>query len=259
MPIIIRNDTFFKFGYGFKYITGWDRLFRRESFSGNLKFYDGNPTCIVDVEINADRNRLKEEDIIITVGEHNLSNIELMIKDKTNLIYEMCKSSITMAFTLDLVEMKVITSGDFKELFPKRGLHTFFVFENVPNKIFCFMNPARDIKDSEFLCWFISYIYSGYICLTPNNKIEDYALKFLQAISGYASSGGKKTVITNNVSILKACAINDMGELLLPIPGNRTGRLEHLFESSIEQMSSNKNKESKREGKVKSKKKGRRK
>lgn len=236
MPITIKADSLFKQGYSLKYLTGWDNNFKKDKYTGVLSFYNGLPQYVVDVELVADRNKLTEEDIIITIGNlHNSPTIEDLITKKKDLIYELCKSTIEGEFLLDLDAMKVIQPSDFIGNFPIHGLNTLFMFENIPYKFFCLVNPSKNIKDSEFFSWFVSYIYSMYICLTPRDKIEDYPKKFLQAISGLACSKGKVLKITNRATVLN-CELSDIGELLLPIPGNKTKRFEQLVESSLEQM-----------------------
>lgn len=236
MAINISRDSLFKHGYGIKYITGWDNSFKREYYTGKLMFYPGNPLYIVDVQILADRDKLTEEDIIITIGEsHNASDLDGAINKNSSTIYEICKSSVSMGFVLDLDKMKVVESSDFNIAYPKYGLHTLFMFENIRDQIFCLVNPSKNINDGEFYTWFISYIYSHYVCLTPRNKIENYAKKFLQAVTNLAHSGGTTVKLTDKATVLD-CGLNDIGELLLPIPGNVTKRFEHLIESSIEQM-----------------------
>lgn len=235
MPITIRKDSLFKSGYSIKYITGWDNRFKKDGYSGALFFYYGIPQYIVDVELIADRNKLKEEDIIITIGDHNDPNTEDSIIKNTDTIYEVCKSSIYSGFVLDLDNMKVLEPSDFSLKFPIKGLNTLFVFENLPRQIYCLVNPSKNVKDSDFYTWLVSYIYSYNICLEVKDKIEAYPKKFLQAISGFASTGGITAKISSSPTILD-CGLSDVGELLLPVPGNNTKRFESLIEASLSQM-----------------------
>lgn len=235
MPITIRKDSLFKAGYSLKYITGWDNNFKRDKYTGLLSFYNSSPKYIVDIEILSNEGKLKEEDIIVTIGDsHNPLDTEEKISDNKDVIYEACKNSISNEFLFDLETLKVVEPKDFTGNFPTYGLNTLFMFENVPGKIFCLVNPAKNVSDSDFFAWFVSYIYSCYICLTPNSKIEDYPKKFLQAISSLACSQGKSINISNKATVLN-CELNDVGELLLPIPGNNTKRFEHLVEAALEQ------------------------
>jgi hypothetical protein len=249
MPINVVKDSLFKLGYNIKYLTGWDNLFKPDKYSGGLRFYNGSPLSIVDVKMFADTDKLTYEDITVTYGEiHNHKDIEKTVRENEVLIYEMCKSSPVMEFVLDLANKKVIEVSDFKEFLPRFGLNTFFIFENVvPGAYYCLVNSTVNIKDGEFYAWFISYVYSNIICLTPRVKPNNYAKKFLQAISLLASSGGNRNSvrISDKPAVLD-CGLSDCGEYLYPIPGENTKRYEELALKSIEQFQEYENKRSKK-------------
>jgi hypothetical protein len=250
MPIKVDKDksSFFKNWYSIKYITGWDNSFKREYYTGLLNFYDGDPLYIVDVSFVSDASRhclfvdktdLQEEDIIITVGDlHNASNLDDFIIKNTNVIYEICKSTTLLGFALDLQKMKIIDNSDFNMPFPRYGLTTLFRFDNIPNApYYCLVNPTNNINNREFFSWFTSYVYSTFVCLTPRNKVENYAKQFMQAISTlYSTKGDRKAVSVSNKNSVLECGYNDLGEYLLPVPGNKTERFEALIMKAAEQM-----------------------
>lgn len=242
MPINIQNDSLFKVGYSLKYITVWDNLFKRNKYSGALFFYGGHPFYIVDVQIQADRDKLEEEDILITVSSHNSSDIDKKIKEKTNSIYELCKSSIIGGFVLDIENMKVLEPEDFIYSSPVKGLHTLFMFENIKDSIYSISNPTQGVNDIEFYTWLISYIYSYTVCLSSRNEPDDYSKKFLQAISTLSYFKGSSVYIHDRSSIID-CELSDLGEKLLPIPGENTKRFEQLVEKSLNQMNKSHKKE----------------
>jgi hypothetical protein len=248
MPINIRQDSLLKPIYAIKYITGWDNLFKSDRYSGGPRFYSGTPLHIVNVKFEADTNRLNYEDITVTYGEyHNSKDIENKIKENEILIYEMCKASSVMEFVLDLTKKKVVDVSDFKELLPRFGLNTLFIFSNiVPGPYYCLVNPATDTKDGDFYAWFMAYIYSNIVCLTPRDKPTLYGKKFLQAVSLLSSNGGNKNSIRiSDKDTILNCGLGDCGEYLYPVPGERTKRYEDLVLKSIEQMQDHQNKRSK--------------
>lgn len=238
MSMNIQQDSLFKSGYPIKYISAWDNLFKRDRYSGVLNFYDGNPKYIVNVEIfSEDRENLQEDQILIITGEHhNDKDILEYIENRKEKIISLCKKTGQTSFALDLERMKILENSDFYLFLPINGLNTFFIFENIPFQFFCIVNPTRNIKNSDFLSWLVSYIYSTVTCLTPRNKIEDFAKQFMQGISSLCvTKGNKKAInISTNLSILN-CDLNDVGEDLLPVPG-KTDRFEQLVEKSLTQM-----------------------
>lgn len=241
MPINIIERSLFGPGYSLKYITGWDNLFKNDRYSGQLRFYSADPKYVVPVEVLADRNRLKEEDITVIVNPlHNtkIKEIEQIVNDNIDPIYEMCKASPAMEFLLDLKNMLILTDQDFTTFFPRFGLNTIFKFQNVSDRYYyCLVNPSKNTPDADFYAWLISYIYSAAVCLVPRTEPKPFAKLFLQAITLMSSSGNsnKKIHIAHKDTILN-CGLSDCGELLLDVPGN-TKRYEQLVEKSIEQFS----------------------
>lgn len=248
MTITVNRESLFRSSFSIKYITSWDNNFDPNHYTGFLSFYRGDPLYLLDIFIDcSDKTKLKEEDIVVTLGEyHNASNIEDMIHKNTNLIYEVCKSSPRNKFVLDLAKMKMLEPDDFNDMLPTHGLHTFFVFENLHNRIFCLVNPTKDVNSKQIFSWLVSYIYSSVVCLAPRNKIENYAKQFMQAISTLSASKGKiKSVyVATNDSVLNS-GMSNMGEYVIPVPGDKTERFEKLVTQAMEQMTKKTKKESK--------------
>jgi hypothetical protein len=246
MPLTINKDSFFKKGYSIRYMTSLHPEFRPINYSGALLFYHGNPLYIVDVNV-PDTKNLEESDIVITKGDqHNHSGIDDFIIKNTDTIYELCKPLKGKDFVLNLQDMKIVERQDFRSHMPVYGLNTFFVFENIiGNEFYSLMNPAKNINDADVYCWFLAYIYSTMICLTPRKEVTDYAKKFLQALSGVAIlRGNKKLVRVSKHKSLLDSPLNDVGEFLFPVPGDTT-RFEELTLKSLEQMKNKKEKKDK--------------
>ena len=243
MPLTVNKDSFFKKGYSIRYMTSMHSEFKPINYSGKLLFYTGNPLYIVDVNVPNIKN-LEEDDILITKGDqHNHSNIDDTIMKNTDTIYELCKPLKGIEFVLDLKEMKVVQRKNFTSHMPIYGLNTFFVFENIFNhEFYSLMNPAKNINDGDVYCWFLAYIYSTMICLTPRKEITNYSKKFLQALSGISVTQGKKNLvrISKHKSLLDS-PLNDVGEFLFSVPGDTT-RFEELTLKAFEQMRNKKEK-----------------
>lgn len=246
MPLTVNKDSFFKKGYNIRYITSSHSEFRPMNYSGKLLFYNGNPLYIVNVSV-PDIKNLEEDDIIITKGEdHNHSSIDIKIMENTSTIYELCKPLRGKDFVLDLKEIKVVERKDFNSYMPVFGLNTFFVFENIfSDEFYCLMNPAKNINNADVYCWFLSYVYSTMICLTPRKEVTEYSKKFLQALSGIAvMRGNKKLVRISKHKSLMYSPLNDVGEFLFPVPGDTT-RFEELTLKALAQMEKNKKEKNK--------------
>lgn len=240
--IKIESDTLFKAGYRIRYVIGWDDVFKQHK--GILRFYNKTPLFVVNVDLNKESDKLSEEDIVITLGDHNAKDVEEVIKKKHNAIYEMCKLSPNPSFVLDLIAMKSVEIDDFDTYIPRYGLSTMFIFERNPATYHCLMNPAKNVKDGEFYAWLISYIYSNICCLAPRGKVNDYAKKFLQAVSLISTNSGNKNIKISTKPAILGCGLEDNGDFLPVIPG-KTDRFEKLITSAMEQMANHNEKKGK--------------
>jgi hypothetical protein len=237
--IKVLEDSLFKFGNAIKYISPWDSMFKKDKYNGCLNFYNGNPSYIVCVEIlKKKRDNLQQEDIIIVLGEHhNGKNVKDLIRENETHIFEFCKATTQNKFALDLEKLKTVEKEDFNSFIPSYGLNTLFMFENIPDTYYCLVNPTGSLPNTEFYSWLLSYIYSSVVCLTPKGKIEEFSKKYMQALSILCFTRGNLQAvrISKSASALN-CELTDIGEVLLPIPGDNTNRLETLAVKSLEQM-----------------------
>lgn len=249
MTIAVTTDSFSKNFFSIRYLTPWDSLFQPYSYSGVLKFYPENPAYLVDVSMYSDKDRLEETDIVVSIGtEHNReAEIKRLVEEKNDLIYEICKSSPEMQFTLDLNKMQVLERKHFTENLPVWGIHTFFIFSKINYDItYCIANYGKSFPDSHFYAWLLSYVYSAATCLAPQSEITDYSKQFLQALSCLASTHGnrKSMYIATSKAILTAPLL-DTNNWMYDLPASAK-RFEHLVEKAKNQVS--KRKENKNDG-----------
>jgi hypothetical protein len=241
----LKRDSLFTPMYGIRYVTSVSDRFEPYSYSGNLKFYSGNPLYIVNVALWAERKNLREEDIEIQLGTLHISGIiEKEIEKKKDLIYELCKSYYRPYFVLDVERMNVIEEEDFTETLPTRGINTLFRFSNIKSEaFFMLVNPTREVADLDFMAWLKAYVYSGLVCLSPLCKPDKIAIQFVQALSHLCATGGnKETIYVSNQNLVLNSPVNDMGDFDIEIPGGKSERFKVLATKSLEQMNSKKEK-----------------
>lgn len=230
------NSNYFSNYSGIRYITGWDSAFKPNNFSGKLLFYPGFPKKLVNVYHTGLKKTLKEEEIHVMIGKHNSENIDEDVNRNRDTIYEMCKMpNGPREFVLNLATMKIVERADFVDFLPNRGLNTLFVFENIDNgNFYCLANPFREmeqnpIPDIAFYTWLVSYVYSQNCCLSTDQQDIKYGKQFMQALSTLACGVSKKgsIYISKDQNVLN-CAIGDIGERDIVIPGNGTDRFMDL-------------------------------
>lgn len=208
-----------------RYITGWDNAFQPAHDTGELLFYSGNPKLIV--QINSRNNQ-----IIIHVGKHNdAEKVKQIVADNEHKIYNLCQNTtyVTNVFCLDLEKMVVMNRNVFTERLPVRGLNTFFVFSAVKDEnVYCLFNATPSFKDTEFMAWYLSYIYSLICCTYPKENVTDEGKVFLQMLSSMVVYKGDENNIlyTSNKSILN-CGLGSTGWSSFLAPG-KTDRLNFL-------------------------------
>jgi hypothetical protein len=241
----IADVNFFDNLNNIKYVTSWDGLWNNAGLE--LRFYKGDPKYIVDVTIFADKDRLVDTDIQIAINRnHNAADIKEVIESKQKEILELCRDDWRMSFVLDLKKMKILDILDFTEFLPTSGLNSLFILKgrNNDNGFYrCLVNAAHNdtFSNDEFISWFITYIYSSCVCLTPMNNPDDYAKQILQFLS--AKSAGFPVKIITNPSILH-CTSGDMRQLTIEVPGKLT-RFNELLKSSLEELKKSKLKKEK--------------
>jgi hypothetical protein len=239
----LKHESLFTPMFGIRYLTNLDDKFCAYNFPGQLYFYPGNPLYIVNVALYGNKSTLKEDDIEIVCGDRNCSSlIDDMIKEKKDLIFEMCKSYYRPYFVLDVEKMQIIEADDFTALLPIRGLNTLFRFENnLKSAYFMLINTTTNISNDEIMSWFRSYIYSGSICLSPLMQPTNHSKQFLQVLCGLSVSQGKSYNVSTSEIILSS-PMNDMGEFDIEVPGNNIVRFNELLEKSVEQSGKKKGK-----------------
>lgn len=258
MPIELEtiDDSFFKAHSVLRYILPYDRKFEDNYIHGGLSFYPGSPEYIVSVSIFSDADKLTEKEILISFGDlHNSDEARKIVKENGEKIFQVCKKASKEEysnFVLDLKTMRVVERDDFTVSLPIHGMSTLFMFNYIPENMFCLVNSTRRGPQAheEFMAWFLGYIYSGWSCLTPMNLSTDFSKQFMQAISqfGYYKYIGKEAkVIVNTAPHMLNCPLNDMNIINLEVPG-KVNRLVVLRDKSFEELAKNRKKEEKRKG-----------
>lgn len=245
MLLSIDSNNFFKAISDLRYVYIYDPKFNKE-FLDTLLFYPGDPRFIVDVSIFTDKKELKPEDVLITYGVlHNHKDIISIINQKHQEIYELCKSVQEEGFILDLNKMHIIKGKDFTEILPTYGLNSLFTVNyniELHNKFYCLVNTGNS-KDSEVLCWFLSYIYSKESCLSPLNKYTNESKQFLYHISKlfYNKVNPDIEVTIPTAPHIVNCGLGDFGRVYLEVPG-KISRLNILMEKSLAEKNRKKGK-----------------
>lgn len=240
MPIVVDNGQYFGRQSLIKYLVIWDKIF--EDRITRLKFYPGNPKYVVCVTTYSDKNNIREEDIVISIGNlHNKDDIKSVIEFKTKAILEICRNMPETEFIMDLDKMIVLTQNDFTNNYPCRGLNTFFTCDN-NGYVNCLVNPSGILDmGMKQLTWFITYVNSTRFCLIPSGDVQTFAKQFLLGME-YVEN--PKILKLPEDSTIINYPLGNSGNVIWKIPGS-TGRLNDLLAKAVEQRKINIQKESK--------------
>ncbi len=237
--LTVKRDAFSKVCFQIRYLTIWDQVFDPFYGSGSLLFYSGNPEYIVNVDLYGTGDKVKLEEIEITLSAHNPKNMEDYIGRREQDIYQKCQESSKMSFALDLESMKIIERDDFIHNLPIRGPHTFFIFSFLENGImYCLYNAIADINSDDVYAWLLGYIYSCASCLTPVklNSSLMFGKQFMQAISAlHAFKGDKSKIHISTHPSIFTPTMGDIGTVHIDTIG-KVDRLKELVEKARQEV-----------------------
>lgn len=161
MLSIRKEENFFKRGFGIRYVTIWDSIFKKLSSSGPIYFCKAAPGYLVHVDVG-----INFEKLTVYYAKHNATDIEERIRQRETEIKELARKEKRVVFVLDVLNMRIITRKDFTYVRPVNGMSTLFIVKDYDAEgvFYMLVNPTA-FADAQVYSVLLCYLYSTAVCI----------------------------------------------------------------------------------------------